>query len=93
MDCTYFLYVSSYCWTTITFKDDINFETGYDFLYIGRGTDTDKSKALFTYTGAIDNPDPIQIFGDTIWFRVTSDGSTNYYGVSIAWHVDGKCHF
>ena len=88
MNCVYFIEVGGDFLTTITFKY-FYLENRDDYLYIGIGTNTQPSKALYTYTG-YEDPFAVEVSGDLIWFRIISDSSVGSYGASIVWHTEGN---
>ena len=88
MDCVYFIEVGGEFLTSITFKY-FSFEHGFDYLYVGIGSYTEPSRALYTFTGHM-GPFTIELFGDLIWVRITSDLVVPDGGASILWHTTGN---
>ncbi len=64
---------------SIAFSSSSKFEDGYDFLYIYDKNDTELGK----YTDTDLAGQTIEITGDTVKLRLTSDGGSNFYGFSI----------
>ncbi|XP_070564555.1 cubilin-like [Ptychodera flava] len=62
-------------------------ESGYDFLYVGEGTDP-YSTPILTLTGS-DLPEIYISGGNTVWLRFESDWTTAYPGFNITY--DAEC--
>ncbi len=68
----------------VTFLDEICIETGFDFLYIYDGDDTD-GVLLATVSGTGVIPPTVTAVSGAITFHFTSDPSANYCGFHIFW--------
>jgi len=63
----------------LTFASDTKLENNYDYIYLYDGNDVQVGK----YTGTALANQTVQVDGDTVRIRLTSDGSTTYYGFSL----------
>lgn len=68
----------------VTFLSEICIETGFDFLYIYDGTDTN-APLLATITGTGFTPSAVTATSGAVTFHFTSDPSASYCGFEIFW--------
>ncbi|MGX8692917.1 MAG: Ig-like domain-containing protein, partial [Clostridia bacterium] len=84
---------------TLTFSEDTEFESGYDYLYIMNK----EEETVGSYTGTDLASQRVMVGGDTVRLRLTSDGSVTRYGFRVTditihysdgWHkVDGVWYY
>lgn len=68
----------------LTFDNQTKVENGYDYIYVYSGSATDGDDILVgTYTGTELAGQTINVSGQTVKIRLTSDGSLNYYGFKV----------
>ena len=72
----------------ITFSEETYTESGYDYIYIYNGSDNE----IGCYTGNQLAGETIEITGDTVRIRLTSDGSSEYYGFRVTSVVSDHEH-